>query len=357
MGLKLLHSADWHLDSPFAGFPEELRQRLREEQRQLPWRIADLCCREQCDLVLLSGDLFDREPSRRTLEDLKQALARCGVIVFISPGNHDFCCPGSPWLEESWPDNVRIFTGGVTSVALPELGCRIWGAGFQAMDCGSLLEGFRAEGPEPCQIGLFHGDPVQPGSPYNGVTASQVRESGLDYLALGHIHRAGSFTAGKTLCAWPGCPMGRGWDETGKKGVYLVTADDRGFRLETAGVEGPAFYDLTADAGGDGAGALEALLPGAASSDFYRVTLTGQGPVDMQALQQIRERIPNLQLHDRTQPPLDLWAEADADTLEGVYFRLLRRRLAEADPEDARQILLAAQISRQLLEGREVVLP
>ena len=36
MGLKILHSADWHLDSPFAGFTEEQRQLLKEEQRRIP---------------------------------------------------------------------------------------------------------------------------------------------------------------------------------------------------------------------------------------------------------------------------------------------------------------------------------
>ena len=33
MGLKLLHSADWHLDSPFGGFTEQQRQLLKEEQK------------------------------------------------------------------------------------------------------------------------------------------------------------------------------------------------------------------------------------------------------------------------------------------------------------------------------------
>ena len=43
MGLKILHSADWHLDSPFLGFTEPQRQFLKEAQSQIPGKIADLC--------------------------------------------------------------------------------------------------------------------------------------------------------------------------------------------------------------------------------------------------------------------------------------------------------------------------
>ena len=148
MGLKLLHSADWHLDSAFSGFSDEQRAVLKGQQRKLPEKIADLCRREQCDLMLLAGDLFDGIPSRETVAHLKTVLRECGIPVLIAPGNHDFCGPGSPWLEESWPENVHVFTGKMESVVFPELDCRVYGAGFQGMDCPGLLESFRAEGKE-----------------------------------------------------------------------------------------------------------------------------------------------------------------------------------------------------------------
>ena len=57
----------------------------------------------------------------------------------------------------------------------------------------------------------------------------------------------------------------------------------------------------------------------------------------------------------RDASPLDIWGDTDADTLEGVYFRLLREAM-EADPDSREEIQLAAEISRKLLEGREVTL-
>ena len=71
--------------------------------------------------MLLAGDIFDGEPTRETVEALKKALSECGARVFITPGNHDFCAPGSLWLEENWPENVYVFTGGLEAVTIPEL--------------------------------------------------------------------------------------------------------------------------------------------------------------------------------------------------------------------------------------------
>ena len=354
MGLKILHSADWHLDSPFAGFPEDKRTLLKQEQRKIPGKIADLCRREDCDMVLLAGDIFDGEASAETLSVLKKALADCGVPVLISPGNHDYCTPGSPWLEESWPENVFVFTGGLESVTIQGLNCRIYGAGYQSMDCAALLDGFQAEGTEKYRVAVLHGDPTQAKSPYCPVTTAQVRGSGLHYLALGHIHKAGAFQAGRTLCAWPGCPMGRGWDETGEKGVCIVTLGEAP-DIQAVSLDTLRFYELDVDVDGDAAAALEMALPAAGSKDFYRVSLRGSAEADLPGLKQRFARFPNLELLDKTETPIDVWADTDEDSLEGVYFTMLRKAM-DADPGNAERIRLAAEISRKLLSGREVIL-
>ena len=208
--MKILHAADWHLDAPLQGHGESLRQALHA----VPGQVYELCRAENCDLVLLSGDLFDGAYTPHAYQTLYDVLKAMAVPVFIAPGNHDFCGTDSPWLRELWPENVHIFKSAqMESVAIPHLDARVYGAGFESMDCAGLLEGFCARQAEKYAIGILHGDPTQIASPYNPITKAQVQNSGLQYLALGHIHQAGSFTAGETLCAWPGCPMGRGYDE------------------------------------------------------------------------------------------------------------------------------------------------
>ena len=347
--MKILHTADWHLDAPLQGHDEHLRNALAA----VPEKLLELCREEGCDMVLIAGDVFDGAYTPHTAKRLREILAAMAVPVFITPGNHDFCSPDSPWKREIWPENVYIFDSpSIESVGLADLDCRVYGAGFSAMDCPSLLEGFRAEGTERYAIGVFHGDAQQSRSPYNPITKQQVQESGLDYLALGHIHKADSFMAGATLCAWPGCPMGRGYDEPGEKGVYIVTLDQQVTAVFRP-LATPRFYDLQAQPEQIGS-----LLPPVRSEDYYRVTLTGccEEP-DLGKLKGEYAHIPNLVLRDKTTRPVDVWGNLGEDSFEGVYFGLLKQAMETADEEEKREILLAARISRQLMEGQEVILP
>ena len=357
--MKILHSADWHLDSPIQGRTETQTMLLRRALLSLPGKIAAICKKERCDMMLLSGDIFDGPYTPESLQALKTALEDAAVPVFIAPGNHDHIGPSSPWLTEKWPENVFIFTENrMVTVALSKLNCWVCGGAFTGPESAGILEGFRAEDPHAHTIGILHGDPTQLHSPYCPITRQQVRNSGLDYLALGHIHKAGSFREGNTLCLWPGCPMGRGFDESGDKGVQIVTIENKTVSTRFVPLDTPRFFDLEVPAGADPAAAVGSLLPPVGNDDFYRVTLTGESePLDLEALEKFFSHFPNLTLRDHTQPPMDIWRNAGEDTLEGVYFEMLRQRLESADEETRQQILLAARISRQILENREVTLP
>ncbi len=350
--MKILHSADWHLDSPLNGDAF-----LRRALLQIPEQVVQVCKKENCDLMLLSGDLFDGKPTPDSLQALKKALEAVAIPVFIAPGNHDFVTPDSVWLTEKWSDNVHIFLKpAMESIGIPELDCRIYGAGFDAMDCPPLLPKFHAEGEESYHIAVLHGDPTQKNSPYNPITQAQIGTSGLHYLALGHIHKSGSLRSKGTLCAWPGCPMGRGFDELDEKGVLIVTLNDtaeaRFLPLDT-----PRFYDLSAEILTDTHTAVASLLPAAENNDYYRIRLTGEAEsVDLAFLKTAFARFPHLEFRDETVPVTDLWACMGQDSLEGVFFQQLHDALEQAPEEEKEAILLAAKLSRKLLDGREVQL-
>lgn len=349
--MKILHSADLHLDTPFAGRSREQAQYLKEQLLLVPEKLATLCRQEQCDLVLLAGDLFDGPWSRQSFVVLRNALEDCGVPVFIAPGNHDPIGLNSPYTTELWPGNVHIFTHPrMESVLLEELDCRVYGAGYRSMDCGGLLEGFRCREDARYHVGVLHGDPTQADSPFCPITTAQIDRCGLDYLALGHIHKGGELRQGKTLCVMPGCPMGRGFDETGIKGAVVATLD-RTAQAHFYPLDTPRFYDeKTQD--------LAQLLPAAGTQDFYRVTLVGEDTsVRLEALQAQYRHFPHLELRDHRSAPTALWSSVDEDTLEGVYFRILKDALESADEHSAPIIEMAAKLSRQILDGQEVVLP
>ena len=356
--MKILHSADWHLDAPLTDHSEQQSRFLRQELRKIPEKIVALAKKEGCDLVLLSGDLFDGAYTKDSFRAVYDALAELTVPVFIAPGNHDFCQLNSPYLAENWPENVHIFKHAVMeSVELPELDCTVFGAGYEAMDCPALLEGFQADGNSKWKIGVLHGDATNTSSPYCPVSPRQMQSSGLDYLALGHIHKSGSFQSGDACCAWPGCPMGHGYDETGIKGVLLLTL---GEKVQTAfmPLNVPLFFDETVDVGADAAQTLANLLPGVETENFYRVTFTGYSEnLDLASLAAQFSHIRNLELRDKTVPEKALWSAVGEDSLEGMFFSILQEGLDTQDERQRRCIKLAAQISRQILDGQEVQLP
>ena len=359
--IKFLHAADLHLDSPFAALDPRQAALRRQEQRRLVTELCRLCRENECDLLLLSGDLFDgRRVYLDTLDTLRDALSECGAQVFIAPGNNDPVGPTSPSLTQAWPENVHIFTNGrIEAIVLRKPECVVYGAAFTANAMPPLLRGFRVpdENKNYMSFMVLHGDAMQADSPYNPILKDEIAQSGLTYLALGHTHlRSEPETAGKTLFSWPGCPMGRGFDETGIKGIYLGTADGGSVDLRFVPMPGRRYEILTVSAGDDPYAAILEALPDNCAEDIYRIVLTGESEsVDLQALEAaLGGRFYALQLRDETVPPLDLWTRCGDETLEGLSLQALHQALERSDtPRQRHLIELAARRIAEICEGRE----
>ena len=358
--IRFLHAADLHLDSPFASLAPELAARRRAEQRALLTDLTEAADAAGCGVMLLSGDLFDSENAYpETVEAMIRAFSACRAQIFISPGNHDCLLPGSPYCTSVWPANVHIFrTAEPEAVELPEQKLCVWGAGFAERRASGLLEGFRAPRDGNLHIMVLHGDACDPDSPYNAVTAAQIAASGLQYLALGHVHAAsGLLHAGGTAYAWPGCTAGRGFDECGEKGAYLGTVTDGGaVELQFLPLGTRRYVSLRVDAAGDPAAAVEAALPSRTQDDIYRIILTGtcERPDLRQLHARFAQRFFSLTLRDETQPPRGLWDGAEDDTLRGIFLGLLRAQYDRAaDGPERQRIAQAARLGVLALDGRE----
>lgn len=360
--IKFLHAADFHLDSAFSALPPSAASVRRQEQRQALLDLADLCRQEQCGLLLLAGDLFDAGVVYRdTLDAMEQAFASCPAQIFIAPGNHDPLRPGSPYLCRTWPDNVHIF--GSSQVETVELeDCTVSGAAFLDTTSPGLLGQFSAPVGGRTHLMVLHGDPVQPDAPYNPIAPAEIAASGLTYLALGHIHQYGGLRrAGNTAYAWPGCLMGRGFDECGEKGVILGTAEN-GQLLDARFVPLPTrrYEILHVQAGEQPLQAIRAALPPDAARHIFRIILEGEAPrPDLAALSgALSDDCFALQLRDQTRLPRDLWDGCGEDTLRGQFLQLLRAQLEQADtPQAQREIELAVRLGLAAMEQQEVELP
>lgn len=361
--IKILHAADLHLDSPFEGLSSSKAAIRRSEQRELLYRLAELAVRERVDLVLLSGDLMDSSNTYyETGEDLLRALRTISVPVFISPGNHDCYTEKSAYCRLKFPDNVHIFTENeISCLTARSKGLRVWGAAFTENSSPALLTGFHCEREEGLtEIMCIHGDVGSRSSSYNPISEAELAASGMDYVALGHIHKSsGLLKAGNTWYSWPGCPEGRGFDESGERYVNIVELENGSCELRQVSIAARKYETLRVDVtGSEALLAIHTMLPEETVSDIYRIVLTGETDTapDMRRLyDNLCDLFFELQIRDETRLRAGIWDKAGEDTLRGLFLAKLKKQYDSADDAARARIEQAARWGLAALDNMEEV--
>ncbi|MBQ7718730.1 MAG: metallophosphoesterase [Clostridia bacterium] len=276
--VKIVHCADTHFDSPFAGLSASAAEIRRAEQLAAFERVIKITQESKADLLLLAGDLFENGyVSRRTAEFLRRSFEKIkDTRVFIAAGNHDFVGGNNIYKGASLGENVTVFGGDIEEVELTDKKCRVYGCSFTEQFYSCDFDTLRAEDDSFVNIGVFH-CAVPPYTDHNPITAEQIENSGLDYLAAGHIHLHDGFhKAGKTTYAYCGIPEGRGFDETGEKGVIVGEISKDSCDLHFVPVCKRQLHRVTLDVS-DCITYSEVArkTDGFDANDLYSITLTG----------------------------------------------------------------------------------
>ena len=345
--IKLLHAADLHLDSAFESLPPEKAKERRQGQREILFKLAEAALRNAVDAVLLCGDVFNGVENDRTTErDFCRAMSALPCPVLVAPGNHDPYTAYSMWETVHLPENVYVFRNEeIEGVELPGVHARFWGAGFQTAFCRPLLRDFQA--PEKRQdipdIMVLHADVGTGESAYNGISREDILKSGMDYVALGHIHTGTPLKlAGEVAYAYPGCTEGRGFDETGEKGALLVTISDAGVSAEFLPLGGVRYEIVKVNVGGgEPVKAILNAAAGMSTRDSLRVILTGECD-ELPDVAKIRKELEScfgeLQIMDETVPKRNIWAQLGQDTLSGIFLTKLKKVYDGAKTDREREV-------------------
>lgn len=374
--LKIFHTADLHLDSPFSSLPPSVAEKRREELRRVFVGMMQTAADENVDLVLCPGDLFDSGfVSKETVRVLCEGFGRLRCPVVICPGNHDPYTPRSVYASGELPGNVRVFREETpSSFDFPELGVDVWGAAFTRpfMENPPMVR-VPALGGDKIHILCQHGDTRSPLSKTCPLNPRDIAYRGFTYAALGHIHVPGepevlSGTAGTTTVAYSGCPMGRSFDEPGFGGALMVTIDrDRRVTVERRRVADKRYMveqlDVTGlDSGVDVAARLRAMLgeKGYGRETSLRVILRGEvAPTVAFSCKAIAracgDGLEYLELRDRTLPVFEAeYLESDM-TLRGALYRELLPRLREGSEADRSVAADALRAGLAAIDGRAIL--
>ena len=242
MKFRFVHAADLHLDTPFSGVGRTdaaVATALRDASLDAWDDLVSCTLRERAVLLVLAGDIYDGpdrglRPQMRLLSGLRR-LVEQGVRVVMVHGNHD--PRGTGWSAvRDWPAGVTICpSDGVASTVVERDGHRlatVYGVSHARADEGRNLARLLRRGPEPgLHLGVVHcsvgADPEH--AAYAPCSLEDLRAGGMDYWALGHVHRRRTLLAGDPCYAcYPGNLQGRSLSpgERGAKGALVVECDD-----------------------------------------------------------------------------------------------------------------------------------
>ena len=351
--IRILHTADMHLDTPFTGSGlgrEKVLQR-RNDMITVFRGITDLARQRQADLLLIAGDLFEDEyVNQATVDRVFAAIAELSPLpVLISPGNHDPYRQASPYATEQLPSNLTVFQkDSVERIDFPGLDTAVHGLAFKAHhESRQLLKGVTVHSDLGINILLAHGG-VFTGSPghaenYNPISEDDLRNCGADYIALGHYHRADDVWSDERglRAAYPGSPEPLRYRHTGEHGVLLLEIEPGGpIAVERINTQRRRYFrfeiDLSdcADAAAVDSRIAETIKDTTLDGDLVEIVLSGAIPpgvvLSPSDYQEIAARAFDFRLVDRTRPDYDVDALAAEPTARGAFCREMVRSIDEA---------------------------
>jgi DNA repair exonuclease SbcCD nuclease subunit len=372
--MRILHAADLHLAPRLDYIRDRARRGARREDfaRQAD-RLPELVREHGAELVLLAGDVFDRDlPALPEAGRLAAALAACEVPVLVVPGTHDPWRPGGVW-DRGWPANVTVFSEDRWMPARAGE-CAVYGLACRGRPLGRpLFAGLPAPDPGArFHVGLVHASllwaDVKAKVDAKNFPFEEAELDGLslDYLALGDHHRTRSVRRARLLAAYPGSPEGLAFDpaEAGDRHLLLVELGDEGAAVTPLRTNAREIHleeiDLAAlegDSPGDLAESVRRRLAAAARPDrLARFDLTGvlaePHPLELPGLELgSREGYFLLELRDRTRT-LPKASGGEASTIRAAFERRLRDRLeAAAEAGERETVELALRFGLQALEN------
>jgi len=255
--MRFIHTADWHLGRVYHGLS------LLEDQAYVLDQFVDLVQQKKPELVVIAGDVYDRSvPPADAVRLLDETLTRIvigeKVPVVLIAGNHDgpdrlgfgsrllveakLIVRGMPG-EDVEPVILRDAHGEVAIYPLPYAEPAMVRELFDREDIASHNEGMAAQmdrlravhQPGRRSVVVAHafvqGGRVSESERELSVGGSSVVEcdvfSGIQYVALGHLHRPQ--TVGEGNIQYAGSLMKYSFSEADQpKSVSLVEMDGEG---------------------------------------------------------------------------------------------------------------------------------
>lgn len=366
--MKIIHCADLHLDSAMTANLDRKKAKERKIELLNTFdRMVQYASEHDIEAILIAGDLFDKKTvTKMAANTVYQAfIDNPDIDFYILKGNHD----EDIFLDnlEEIPENVKTFGEDWTSYRIGKNdNIVITGAVLNKENKVSLFNELVLDNND-FNILILHGQESagQTKDKTVVIPLKSIRNKGIDYLALGHIHSYKEAELDKRgVYCYPGCPEGRGFDECGEHGFVVLDIDEdkKTCEREFVPIAKRKLYTIDVDISGLNSsaeiiGSIKSVLNKEkySSESLIKIVLTGEVDAFCEKdsdyiLKQFENDYYFVKLYDETKLKVSYEDFALDESLKGEFVRIV---LAKEDisEEDKAEII---RYGINILSGEEV---
>ena len=269
--MKFIHTADIHLGAAFL----EKNQLFESFER-----IIEDAKNEKVDVLMISGDLFNKQPLLKELREINALFSRIGnTKVFIIAGNHDFIKKDSYYNSFNWNENVIFIKGNkISRIDVDKLNLSIYGMSYHNREIReNIYDNLTPDNEERINILMAHGGDETHGP----INFQSLNDSGFDYIALGHIHKYSEPI--NNYAIYPGSIEPLDINETGAHGYVYgeITKTGRLIEFRSIAKKRCIHYELDVTGKDSNFGIIEELKKIIDKDAYYKINLIGKSKIDL----------------------------------------------------------------------------
>jgi exonuclease SbcD len=370
--VRILHTADVHLDAPFKSLGPQRGTAQRNQVHETFKRVVQKVNDEGFDLLLIAGDLFDsNRPSQRSVDLVAEELSRLHVPACILPGSHDPYDESSIYRRADFvrlPHVHLLVDPDRPFIRFDNLDLAVYGQPCQGR-AFPPLKGLRPVSDSRWHVAMVHGSVLRGDIEQDEypVGPDEIASGGMNYIALGHWHSFGDYSQGLVRACYSGSPEMIDMDQAEAGYIAIVELDDTGVQVgrERIGTRRLAKLFVNLEGKTSNPELKKTILEGQTPDPdlVLVVTLTGLSEIESTLdIHRLREELMDhfffVKIINKSHPRLPDISTQDypPHTVLGEFVRLMGERMsAVGDDRERRMTEQALQLGVNLLQGKEVL--
>ncbi len=368
--IRFLHLADLHLGSSFGYLSKEKEKIRQKDLFNALERAVDFAIDRKTQIcgVLICGDLFDNIAPEddlvyKTIKKLA-LLKENKIPTFLVPGTHDpSIYPDSVYQKYDFSilEILKDFDiPKPKTIEINGIKVYIYGFEYHPLYSKAPFGKFRRISEDGIHIAMIHGSVVSKGGDtkeeYVPLYPNDLKNTGMDYIALGHYHNFKEYRWGNVVGCYPGTLEGKTFKEKGTRFLTVLNISPQEVKIEKIPWNKKVIYDEVIDINKttiENESHLEKYIRSLSTTPpqdtLLKVTLKGFSNLDID-IPTLQEKLFNeyfyIEIINETYSVnLDnLKNIAKERSVKGVFVKKMLQKLEQAEPEEKEILEMATTI-------------